>query len=221
MTTENNHFITCDLGNTRSSFALWSKGEIIKMTENFSEVESNASHIIISSVTDNKLKTSLKKTLIRDYRTSDAFLDMPIHYSETLGEDRYVQAYPFFKRGEKITLIDAGTFITVDYIDEKGMHGGAILPGLGVIKKSYTHAKKLFEPQRITHKKSFFTHSTEEAIELGAAKAFSAPVMELIQNSERVIITGGDGITLSELIGQKEVVPHLIHQSLYFINEAL
>src|SRR5690606_20309628 len=110
---------------------------IIQFEKDFSKLTS------FSLTNDNTLlvpsKVSLSNNLPKfslnlspnDLREKNFLLDMPIHYTESLGEDRLIAAFNTFKNHsqEKILVIDSGSFTTVDLVTKNGFMGGYILPG--------------------------------------------------------------------------------------------
>lgn len=159
------------------------------------------------------------------------FFDMPLNYSETLGEDRLITAYALFKQlrlSEKILAIDAGTFITMDLIDESGFSGGFIFPGIRTFLSSY---KKGFHLPELREKTDFelsgLPHSTEEAI-LGAVEIYLISILENIikkTSPDRIVLTGGSYELIKNKIFkinsevQLETNPHLLHSSLFWIYQ--
>ena len=109
---------------------------------------------------------------IKSLRDEKSFLDMPVNYTETLGMDRLCNAYFVFKNeleeGERILLIDAGTFITFDLITRNGFAGGFILPGSKVFLESYNRGENLPTYDKSELKSEIpLPTSTEEAIKNG------------------------------------------------------
>ena len=77
-------------------------------------------------------------TRVGDLRTGNTFLDMPVHYASSLGEDRLACAWKIYQENhERSILIDAGTCVTVDLIDANGFQGGYILPGIQAYLDAY------------------------------------------------------------------------------------
>jgi len=69
-------------------------------------------------------------------------LGLPLHHTlddaTTLGQDRALNAIGAFARaGQACVIVDAGTAITVDFIDGVGtFHGGMIAPGLNMMLRA-------------------------------------------------------------------------------------
>lgn len=138
---------------------------------------------------------------------------LPIHLDyktpATLGADRVADACGAWAlhRGEDCLIIDAGTCITVDFLDHEGTyHGGAIMPGLKMnLQALHTFTAKLplieLEPSR---KAPVLGRSTEESIvagTLGATLLALAGYVALYRQKSpalRVLLTGGDAPLLSQ-----------------------
>jgi type III pantothenate kinase len=162
---------------------------------------------------------------IKSLRDEMSFLDMPVNYTETLGMDRLCNAYYVFKNeleeGERILLIDAGTFNTYDLITKNGFAGGFILPGSRVFLESYNRGENLptFDKSELRSEIPLPT-STEEAIKDGHNLYLLSVINTFIEEyyPDRVILTGGDALKLEPIINMPvKAIPHLIHQALYDI----
>ena len=104
-------------------------------------------------------------------------------------------------RGEACLVIDAGTCITVDFVDGGGTyHGGAIMPGLRMnLQALHTFTAKLplIDIDGVT-KAPVLGRSTEESIvagTLGATLLALAGYVALYREKSpalRVLLTGGD-----------------------------
>ncbi|MDO9182006.1 MAG: type III pantothenate kinase [Bacteriovorax sp.] len=160
------------------------------------------------------------------------FFEMPVLYSETLGDDRLISSYLVFshiKPNEKILLIDAGTFITIDLINDQGFLGGYIFPGIATFLSSYQKGSnlKILSPQ-FNLSRSELPHSTEEAI-LGATEIYLESVLKALikkTSPSKIIITGGSFELVKNIIlkfnlpkVQLETYHHLIHYALFLIYQ--
>ena len=127
----------------------------------------------------------------------------------TLGPDRIAAACGAWAmhRGEACLVIDAGTCITVDFVDAEGVyHGGAIMPGLQMnLQALHTFTAKL--PLLEIHpgsKAPVLGRSTEESIlagTLGATMLALAGYVALYREKApalQVVLTGGSAPILVE-----------------------
>ena len=166
--------------------------------------------------------------------TSDTLLPIKLDYKtpQTLGADRIADACGAWSLhpGEACLIIDAGTCITVDYLDAGGVyHGGAIMPGLNMnLQALHTLTAKLplIDLKGVT-KAPVLGRSTEESIvagTLGATMLALAGYVALYKQKNptlHVLLTGGDAERLTAagatgwelaprltLIGLNEIIIH-------------
>ncbi len=204
-----------DIGNTVSKLAVFHQNEMIDMVYDTNHVLDNLDNLcqkyaikrgIISSVIhpNDVIESQLRKLyfpLLRlDYRTPLPITNL-YRTPETLGSDRIaavVGAYYHFPN-KNILVIDAGTAITYEFIDEKGCyHGGNISPG------KYTRLKALsmfcdklpiINPDGDVPE---FGYSTETAIRSGVIHGIKLEICGYIRQMKEkypdllVFLTGGD-----------------------------
>jgi type III pantothenate kinase len=136
------------------------------------------------------------------------------------GEDRLLNAVAAFDAAKQaVVVVDAGTAITVDFIDGKGVfQGGAIAPGVGMSLAALhgrTSALPAITPARPEH--ASFGINTEQAMLQGVYYGAQGLVRRLVERYAEaydaypmVVATGGDAALLfeeDELIDR--VVPFL------------
>lgn len=140
---------------------------------------------------------------------------------ETLGADRIAAACGAWALhpGEACVVVDAGTCITVDFVDGAGVyHGGAIMPGLKMKLKAlhtFTDKLPLIEIDGL-QRAPVLGRSTEECIvagTLGATMLAVAGYVALYRAKTtglHVLLTGGDAprLTTGGADGWEQV-PHL------------
>ena len=124
-----------------------------------------------------------------------------------VGEDRLLNAAAAFERlKQACVIVDAGTAVTVDFVDGTGtFHGGAILPGLSMQAAALherTAQLPLVEFQRPSEP---IGHNTVQAIRAGLFHGLRGAVRELVERYAefygaypKVLATGGDAQTLLE-----------------------
>ena len=147
----------------------------------------------------------------------------------TLGTDRIAAvagAHNMFA-GCNVLVIDAGTAITFDLLTAEGKYpGGNISPGLSMRFKalhSFTGKLPLVSPE---NKYDMLGRDTQGAIRSGVQQGLLFEINEYIRNLKKmykdleVIITGGDGKMLKEMLGDTVVYnPDLVIEGLnYIIN---
>ncbi len=218
--------ITIDNGNTNPHVGIFQDEKLLSVIplKNYQPKEND--FIIASDVgAPLTLTPSFDLKAKRHTKNNPYFFEMPVNYSETLGDDRLILGYLAFKKikqKEIVLVIDAGTFITMDIVTENGFQGGYIFPGIKTFLASYTQGSKL----PILTQKEFdlkdLPHSTEEAI-LGAMNCYLESILGSIikkTSPSKIVITGGGlNIIKAEVLKlnlkvQLESDPHLIHLAL-------
>lgn len=120
---------------------------------------------------------------------------------KTIGPDRLANAAAARHRvGAPVVVVDFGTAVTFDVVDQAGDYvGGIIAPGLAAMT-DYLHEKTALLPRiRIREVKSPIGKSTEQAMLVGAVHGYRGLIRELIMELKRelnvhrlpVVATGG------------------------------
>jgi len=159
------------------------------------------------------------------YASSD--FAIPLHTTvaqpQRVGIDRLLCCLAAFKMAEQACIvIDAGTAITVDFVDGEGTHhGGAIAPGVGAMLAGLRHAAPAL-PEVSPAQAFAFTQpesqpwgeDTEPAMALGVKASAVGLAHTLVDRFAlayggypRVIATGGDALPLFE---NDEIVEHVV-----------
>lgn len=150
----------------------------------------------------------------------NAYKDYP-----KMGADRWhamYGAWALYRQG--VAVVDAGSAVTVDYVDGSGQHlGGFILPGLQMMLRSLkTDAARIgFDPEQVLDTSP--GQSTGECVNHGLAW-LSAAMVERVPADvsryglERVLVTGGDANRLVGLGLLAELRPHLVLEGLALID---
>lgn len=226
--------ITIDIGNSHQSYALFKENELFVEKGDFQDLDlvlkkHPDAQIVVSSVDDDFLnQIPAEYTLVRKFFGKGAFLDMPISYSKTIGEDRLATSYYLFKLSQQNkAIVDSGTFTTIDFVGSKGHLGGYILPGLKPLRNSYGHGRHLKDVELNSPKelKASAPLSTPEAMEQGLLASALFPIEGLLKlhSVENIFITGGFGEIVAKFLKQSKFdfklaySAELIHRSLCFI----
>lgn len=145
-----------------------------------------------------------------------------------LGVDRWAAIVAAYTRnpGRACIVIDAGTAITVDAVDEHGQHrGGVIMPGLNMLFEGLGRAAQLqnIEADQRAHlaqESVALACSTEVAIVSGVVFSMRGGVRHVIEQQCRqinakihaipIIITGGDAHMLTFESLQTQWLPDLV-----------
>ena len=118
-------------------------------------------------------------------------------------------------------VVDVGTAVTVDYLDEQGVfHGGAILPGITMSARAlheFTDLLPLIEPGDLADPPRPLGRDTVAAMKsglywgtLGAIRELAARMGSGSGQPAEVFLTGGAGEPLAALLGDAaRCVPEL------------
>ena len=134
-----------------------------------------------------------------------------------VGDDRLLNAAAAYDTlHQSCVVVDAGTAITVDYVDATGIfHGGAIGPGSHMMLKALSQQTwQLPEIDRLEHPAEPIGHNTIEAMRCGVFHALRGMVRELTEQYANiagsypaVVATGGDAELLFK---DYELVEHIV-----------
>lgn len=177
--------------------------------------------VVVASVNEPARAALLPKlvaSLPVDVFSIGADLGIPMKYAledsaiEKTGHDRLLCAYAAYDAMKQAcVVVDAGTAITVDFVDGAGtFQGGAIAPGLAMQLKSLhegTTSLPLIEPRL---PEGAFGVNTEQAMLQGAVQGARGLVRGLMEQYAlaydgypSVVVTGGDA---EMLFGEDELV---------------
>jgi type III pantothenate kinase len=213
--------LVIDVGNTRVKAAIFNSNHLEELVyidrddfiTQIGEVAGRypVNKAIISSVgrLSEKQRRSVQlrfPTVLLSHTTKVPFKNL-YKTPETLGVDRISLMAAFAKAYPKISglVIDAGSCITYDYIDENGHYkGGAIAPGIRLrYEAMHNYTANLPLLARIDEH-DLIGNSTSSAMHSGVINGVVAEVDGIINrykedfNVQTVVITGGDGEFLSK-----------------------
>jgi type III pantothenate kinase len=208
--------LVVDVGNTRIKAAVFedatffeifvfSKIELRKNIENILEKFRNVTDLVISSVGDVEKQSFLdfdKVLKVHFVSHEDSFPFRNCYATpKTLGIDRMVLAagatlqFPNQNR----LVIDAGTCITYDFIDENDNYlGGAIAPGLRLRYEALHNYTAKLPLLSLQTPEDFIGNSTSESIHSGVVNGFVYEIDGFIDEYKArfpnfiIILTGGD-----------------------------
>ena len=208
--------LVIDIGNTRTKFSVFNRGEVLITvpvdefkTEHIDVLKNEhpeLNKVILSATKDYSpnLKDALQKNF-EQFIELDANTPIPIENcyetKDTLGKDRIAAAVAAFDLYPKtnVLVIDAGTAITYDIINDKQQYlGGNISPGIDMRFKALNQFTGKLP---LVHSKEYnklFGTSTEKAILAGVQNGVVFEVDRAIDafkefyNNLKVIITGGN-----------------------------
>lgn len=125
----------------------------------------------------------------------------------TLGPDRPLAAYAAFAElRSAAVVVDAGTALTVDLVDDDGVFlGGAIAPGMQTIACALGDAGAMLHDTPARNL-DFPGESTTDCLALGSFATFAGALQELVHRAKRkipsakVVVTGGDAKVVMEVL---------------------
>lgn len=209
--------ILCDIGNTTFHFFDTKKetSQRIFLDEAIPSLYAKKKiyYISVNNKATKKLKSSCKKSI-----DLSKYLSFETQYTG-MGIDRKVACSLY----ENAIIVDSGSAITVDVMQNAQHLGGFILPGLRALKEFYPRISKKLEIQ--FDKKVNLEHlpqNTRSAISYAVLQSIVLPIQNEMKKYENLpcIITGGDGKFLSKLIPNSEYKKHLLFESMKEIIDA-
>jgi len=208
--------LTVDVGNTRIKAAVFEgstvlenfvfdKNEFEKKIENILKKFQNCSHLVVASVgnIDKQSFLTFENQLNVHFLTHEDHFPFSNKYEtpKTLGIDRMVLAagatLQFPKKNRLV--IDAGTCITYDFIDEFDNYlGGAISPGLRLRYEALHNYTARLPLLTLEMPQSYTGSSTSQAIHSGVVNGLVYEIDGFIDEYQAnysnfiIILTGGD-----------------------------
>ena len=161
---------------------------------------------------------------IRYHWSRQCHLGVTNSYSDVakMGADRWHGMTAGWHRVKNaLAIVDAGSAVTVDYVDEQGQHlGGFILPGLLMMRRSLKldAARIGFENSDILDIRPGKT--TGECVNHGLAWLSASMIARIHSDAEslgltRILVTGGDAQRLLGLGLDAEHCPDLVFEGLF------
>lgn len=148
-------------------------------------------------------------------------------HSSQLGVDRVAGAMGAWRLlpGHDILIVDAGTAVTYDVMDSGGhFRGGNIAPGIKMRLDAlhrYTAALPQLDVPDYIDVTTPFGNDTASAIVKGAVYGIAGAIkgyLDYLPDDTRVVITGGSGRLLSQVLGDSVIVDeHLVTNGLNYI----
>lgn len=214
--------IAVDVGNTRIKAAVFEDNTLLesfifqktalqKSIQNILEKYQNTSHLAVSSVSDVEKQAFMEFQNALNIHFVSHNDDFPFvncyETPQTLGIDRMVLAagatlqYPNQNR----LVIDAGTCVTYDFIDENDNYlGGAISPGLRLRYDALHNYTAKLPLLTLENPKHFIGKSTAESIHSGVVNGLAFEIDGYIDQIKCqysnfiIILTGGDAVFLAK-----------------------
>jgi type III pantothenate kinase len=156
-----------------------------------------------------------------------------VQHPESVGIDRLLNAVVASRRvpqGVGAVLVDAGSAITVDWLDESSAFaGGAILPGIRLMARALHEHTALLPLVHVEHAAPHLpATSTAAAIEAGVFWAAAGGIQALVSrlmghatSTPKVFLTGGDGPFLAGALNHSvELWPNMTLEGIRIAAEA-
>lgn len=184
--------------------------------------------IVIASVNDpvaDRLDRALREVAPLAGRVYRLGRDLAIPMAHTIdegsmiGQDRLLCGLAAFETARQAcVVIDAGTAVTVDFVDGTGVfHGGAIAPGASMMLRSlheWTAVLPLLSPEPLAEDAPAWGTNTRAAMMLGMHAAMRGLVVHLVDRYAeaygaypQVVATGGDAALLFK---DEPLVEHVV-----------
>ena len=221
--------LTIDIGNTRSKWALFEGDRLVRCGDMGEGLPHEGVQDIIVCATGDADLHAMGLEGERVHRLTAAMpLPIKLDYAtpETLGPDRIAAACGAQRIGQDgcpKVIIDAGTCITIDYLDAEGTYrGGAIMPGIEMkFRALHTFTAKLPLLENIGGEEECVVgRSTRESMTAGVLTATRYEVEGFVRHYRQrdshaqVLLTGGDAERLwgggRLQVDNVSIEPHLV-----------
>lgn len=202
--------ILCDIGNSTFHFYLNGVHKKYFLSEDIPSFEDELYFISVNQKATEKLLAKNKKAM-----NLEQYIDFTTTY-EGMGLDRKLACC--FQKDS--IIVDCGSAITIDILENYVHKGGFILPGIRNFLKTYSQiSQKLnydFEKDVNLGKMPL---QTKDAISYGILKAIISPIKD-ISIGKKLIFAGGDGEYLSGFFENSIYKKDLIFENMKRIIDA-
>lgn len=202
--------ILCDIGNSTFHFLINDEDKRYLLNEKLPKFDDKIYYVSVNDNGTKKLIESNPQAI-----NIEKLMSFDTHYVG-LGIDRALACY--FE--QNCVVVDAGSAITVDIMDENKHSGGFILPGFNAFMNTYPQiSKKLnfdFEKNINLDK---IPLQTKDAITYAMMKSIILPIKEVSKN-RKIIFTGGDGELFSKYFENSIYKKDLIFKNMKRIIDA-
>ena len=179
--------LLCDIGNTSYHF-LDGEKDYKKDVKSFdaSTINDNVYYISVNSEVNAVLKT------LKNWIDISDFIDKSKYY-ETMGIDRIVAVEAL----QNAIIIDAGSAITVDIVNNGDFKGGFIYPGVDAMRKTYKNISPALDYSfNFDLDLDIMPKNSQDAISYGFLKTLYSEVMS---HELPVVLTGGNAKELQKI----------------------
>ena len=240
--------LAIDVGNTRIKCALFEQNTILgtfvsykkefqKNIENILNSNKNITNLIVASVgTIEKADFLAYENQVKVHFVSNNSIfpfENLYQTPKTLGTDRLVLATGAVIRfpGQNRLVIDAGTCVTYDFINDKNQYlGGAISPGIRLRYQSLHNYTAKLPLLSIQEPDNFIGNSTENSIHSGIINGLTNEIDGFIDQYKQqysnfiIILTGGDAEFLAKrlkntIFANPNFLLESLNQTFQYINQ--
>ena len=231
-----------DIGNTNTKYAYFvgdsikEKGvcrpeDLSKIICDYSEKGKNIMLSSVKPIPDILLSKQINKRGELIVLSSELEMPFKTQYQtpKTLGADRLalVAGAVFVFSNKPVLIIDVGTCITVDFVDDKKKHlGGSISPGLQMRLKALSDQTSALPSVMLSEPQDLIGDSTEESILSGVVNGALKELDGTIDAYKKrypdikVVITGGDlGFFDKKLKNSIFADEDILLKGMYFIQK--
>ena len=185
-----NHPLLADIGNTHIHIY---DGLKVEHLEYKHAIELYANEAIQYICVNQKVEQEIQKNTL--WKNISSLITLEGEY-DTMGVDRKALCLAY----DNAVLVDAGSAITIDIMENGHYQGGFILAGLKATMQSYASISPILD---ITLQKDISLNTLPTSTKEGISYGVIAPIIAIIQKHQKdkkVYFTGGDGEYLSQFL---------------------
>lgn len=168
-----------DIGNTSTKASLFKDGKEVKYIKPFTvnhlaeiSKEFDFRVLVSRSGTDEALESVLEESDFLSHKTSIP-IDLDYKTPETLGRDRIATGVGAYMMDKNATwlIIDLGTCLTMDLLENGIFRGGLISPGVDMRLRAMNHFTAGLPHVEMDYEQKFPGKSTEESLQVGVCQS--------------------------------------------------
>lgn len=242
--------LTIDIGNSGIKWGIWQEDQLVlaedgvydkalisTVLDDIFSGAPNQDKVWVSCVAGADVEQALTEWLQQEWSVEPFFLRTSAElggvqnmYPEPSehGVDRWAALLGAKKLyDDPVCIIDVGTAVTVDLMDENGVHrGGRIMPGLDMMRQSLL--QNTAGVKEINGDCPGFAITTADAVTSGTLHMLQAGLIEVCASAKerlgdtmRIIITGGMAEKMLPLLELPDIhhEPHLVLHGLFFASQ--
>jgi type III pantothenate kinase len=223
--------LAIDIGNTRVKTGVFDQNDLVD-AQVYDQIDNaslqslindySVTHVIAASTATELEQDAFQAPGLFLRFTSMTPVPIENHYRtpESLGQDRLagMVAASWLYPGSNVLVIDAGTCITFDFLEETGKYlGGNIAPGLDMRYQSMHHFTQRLPSVERADTGALLGRTTQQALQNGGLMGMLMEIagyIEILRNKYKMlntVLTGGDAQYLADHLNTGLAIqPHLI-----------